>query len=220
MVKHWSEALARCWRNKGPLLLLCLLLWVPTEVLASQAWTLFESERVAMVASSLVYALGTAASSAAFVHVFASEASGRPAGPGDALRVGLRRTPAVFLTGLLTSLVITVGLLLVVPALIAAVWFSLTTVVIVVEGRSGWAAMRRSRALVRGRPWRLLGVVALLWVAPIAVETLVALASAGLDVPVLWADLGTGWFIVLLQSPVHAALFGFYLEARRDDAID
>jgi hypothetical protein len=221
VVKHLSEALARCWRNKVLLLALCVLIWTPTEVLADQVWGLFEHERLAVVMSSFVYAAGTAASSAGFMHVFAREAAQRPSELGDALQIGARRAPAVFLTGLLIGIFVTLGLvLLVVPALVAAVWFSLTTAVIVVEGSSGWVAMRRSRELVRGRAWPIFGVVLALWVVPMAVESLIAVGGALAEVPVALVDLGTGWLVVLLQTPVHAALFGFYLEARFDDPTD
>jgi len=57
--------------------------------------------------------------------------------------------PALFL--------ITLGIMIfVVPGLLLLVWFALAGQVAVLEGRTFWSALRRSRELVKGRGWRVL----------------------------------------------------------------
>lgn len=64
----------------------------------------------------------------------------------------------LFLTTFLQGFLIFGGyFLLLVPAIIFSVWFSFATYIVVVEGRSGLAALHTSREYVRGRFWGILG---------------------------------------------------------------
>ena len=218
MGKHLSEALARTWRGKLPLVLLCLAVWTPTEVLAELLWSLIGDERFVMLTTTFVYLAGTSACTAGFMHVFARDTQGATTSPSEAMRMAMKRAVPVFLTQMLVQVLVLVGLLLlVIPALVAVVWCSLSTAIIVVEGSSGWPALRRSRELVRGRFWPIVGVTAVLWIVPMVVNlglTVIVNLAPGQE---LMLNLATGWLTILLQAPVHAALFGFYLEARLGD---
>lgn len=66
----------------------------------------------------------------------------------------------VVVTGFLYSLAVAFGMiLLVLPAFLFMVWFSLTFQVLALEGRGYFGALGRSRQLVRGHFWRTLGVI-------------------------------------------------------------
>jgi hypothetical protein len=74
-------------------------------------------------------------------------------------RLGRLILPLV-LTGLLVWLTVGVGLtLLVIPAILFYVWFSLSAQAIAVEDRRYTRAMGRSRELVRGSWWRVFGIL-------------------------------------------------------------
>jgi len=71
------------------------------------------------------------------------------------LSQGWRLTWKVFFTSALEILAIIGGLiLLVVPGLIFAIWFTFTISVVVAENLSGSAALSRSKQLVKGRFWK------------------------------------------------------------------
>lgn len=80
----------------------------------------------------------------------------------EALRVALRRLPAIFLAVLLLSLVVSGGILaLLVPGIFLAVALSTSMPALLVEGLSAPAALRRSFRLVRGRWWATCGALLL-----------------------------------------------------------
>lgn len=65
-------------------------------------------------------------------------------------------------TGILGGLIVLVGLLLlIIPGLIFMIWFSQANFVVVEEGLSGWAALKRSRDLVRNRFVDTLGALSI-----------------------------------------------------------
>jgi len=69
---------------------------------------------------------------------------------------------ALCITAFLVGLGVFAGtLLLIVPGVILAVWWSLSGVVVMLEDARGTAAMRRSRELVRGNAWRMFGLILL-----------------------------------------------------------
>lgn len=53
--------------------------------------------------------------------------------------------------GLLTGLIILGGfILLIIPGIIFAIWYSLAPIILIDEGTKGWSALKRSRDLVKG----------------------------------------------------------------------
>lgn len=63
-----------------------------------------------------------------------------------------------FLLNLLVALTMIVGFILfVIPGIIFSVWFMFSIYILVVEGTSGTAAMRRSKFYARGKFWGLIG---------------------------------------------------------------
>lgn len=71
--------------------------------------------------------------------------------------------PSLLITGILQILAIAVGLvLMVLPGLVLAVWLILSPSIVVLEGRSGFAALKRSKQLADGSHWRNAEIVLLL----------------------------------------------------------
>lgn len=91
------------------------------------------------------------------------------------LAVARPKLGPLLLTGVLSGLGVALGLaLLVVPGVVFAVRWSCASAVVMVEGRSGRDALRRSRAIVAGNGWPMLGLL-------LAMLVLVGLATAGVD---------------------------------------
>ena len=72
------------------------------------------------------------------------------------------RMNALAIGGILASIGITIGfILLIVPGLILLTWWLLIVPVIVLEGRSATESFGRSRELVRGHGWNVFGLIVL-----------------------------------------------------------
>ncbi|MDP9258976.1 MAG: hypothetical protein M3Q31_20850 [Actinomycetota bacterium] len=131
--------------NSGSLLLLELLVIV-----------------VSLVATSLA--------TASAYRLVADAYLGRPVDPDASLRFGLRRVASVIWVSLLFGLGLFAGiLLLVVPGIFVTVAWSIATPVLLAENLRGTKAIRRSRALVRGRWWPCAGVVYLMYLLELIV---------------------------------------------------
>ena len=80
----------------------------------------------------------------------------QPTTIGDAFKFAVSRIIPLMLTWMLTGLVVLGGMLLcVVPGVIFSFWYALVTQVLVLEGLSGWEAMKRSKDLMKGNMGKL-----------------------------------------------------------------
>lgn len=85
----------------------------------------------------------------------------------------------LFVSGILAGLGVCLGfVLLIVPGVILLTWWSLIAPVIVIEDRSAVEAFGRSRELVRGHGWAVLGVVMISTLLSIVAAALVRAAFA------------------------------------------
>jgi hypothetical protein len=152
---------------------------------------------------------GTALLGEAFYSgVVASGVSAVRGGEPHSIGAIARRVPygRLVLVDLLFALIVVVGvLLLVVPGILFLVWFALAGPVVKIERRGALAALRRSRELVRGSFWHVLGIV-----LPTAIATN-ALVDAGGELGSLalgdslagdWAGSALGG---VLGTPLYAA---------------
>jgi len=88
---------------------------------------------------------------AALIYCIAGEYLDKPVGVGESLKRAVQRIPALIGTWFLLGLAIMGGYILcIIPGIIAAFWFSLSTQVVVIEGTAGVAALKRSRELMKG----------------------------------------------------------------------
>ena len=131
----------------------------------------------------IVTLIATFLATAAAYRLVADAYLGRPVDPSASLRFGLQRVGSVMWVSVLAGLGILVGLLLfIVPGVYLAVAWAVAIPVLLGENLRGSAALRRSRALVRGRWWQCTGVLFLSFLLAAivaAVITLVVAAIAG-----------------------------------------
>jgi hypothetical protein len=73
----------------------------------------------------------------------------------------LGNTMRLLVTSIIQILAVTVAFLLVIPGLVLLVWFILVGPVVMLEGKSGVAALKRSKQLGDGSHWRNLGYLLL-----------------------------------------------------------
>lgn len=74
------------------------------------------------------------------------------------IKPAINRIGGYLLVAIITAVLVMVGfVLLVVPAIIMAVWYSLSEQVFVLENVKGYAALKRSKELVSGYWWQVFG---------------------------------------------------------------
>ena len=123
--------------------------------------------------AELVGVLATFLATAAAYRLVADAYMGQVVDPAASLSFGVRRFGSVLWVSFLAFLGILVGFVLfVVPAIYLAVAWSVAVPVLLGENARGRAALRRSRALVRGRWWACCGVLVL----AVVLAAIVALA--------------------------------------------
>lgn len=120
---------------------------------------------------------------------------------------------------LLTVLAVLGGVvLLIIPGLVFALWYSFAPYVVVNEKASVLDAMRRSRHYVAGRFWSVVGRILIMGLATFAVSLLLSMVLAGVSIGLgetagLW--LGIVLSIVLL-TPIQIAATVFHYQLYQD----
>jgi len=146
--------------HAGDLLVLCVLLLVPPALLS------------AVVSGFMVYVVQfignlmfLVCQGAIAVLVAAAIEQDRALSAGETLRALGDRAGSVIIVSIMSGIIILIGaVLLVIPGIIAAVWLMVATPVAAIEGRRNSDALGRSRELVRGQFWHVLGTTLLGWV--------------------------------------------------------
>ncbi len=129
---------------------------------------------------------------------------------------------AVLVAGVLASIAIAVGfVLLIVPGLFLITIWAVIIPVIVVERSGALASFERSRQLVKGNGWRVLGVLVVLVVGAFIVQILIAALIGGISdswVGFSLAVLLTSLLMIPLTALAAAVIF-FELKALRGEPV-
>jgi hypothetical protein len=124
----------------------------------------------------------------------------RDSSPGQLLRAAVPVLGQLILVGLVASIAIVIGFVLViVPGLILITIWSVFVPVIVLERAPGLSSLSRSRELVRGNGWQVFGVLFVLYV-------LVGIISAALDGAATSASTGVGIVVRVIVGVLTAPL--------------
>ena len=164
----------------------------------------------------LLALLGYLVQSVAMYRLASGAMLGQPLTVREAYR-GLTGLWPLCWTGLLSGLVLTllvVTVLGIPVAMYLGLGWSLAGAIVVLERRSGWGALRRSAALVKGNRWRTLGVLLisglLIWILTLIPSALLgaatAVAQAVLDLG-RWVQTASDTLQALLGA-VTGSLFG------------
>ncbi len=104
-----------------------------------------------IIGMALLALLVVPIANAALVRVVANSYLGKNTSTGDAVGSAFGLLLPLYWTWIILTIAVMGGMiLLIIPGIIAAFWFSLATQVVVVERVSGVAALKRSRQLMRG----------------------------------------------------------------------
>lgn len=97
---------------------------------------------------------------------------------GELLRFGAANMGSGFWICLLTILIVAGGfMLLIVPGIIFSVWFSFGIYILVAEDIKGWAALKKSKELVKGKWWGVFWRIAAIWILYTVVLSLLSWLS-------------------------------------------
>jgi len=182
-----GEILGEAWRiyarNAGQLLLIVAVIVIPLSILgfvishfafaastkvvteAGQSVRVVEPRSffiflMAALVAAAISVIITALLQAALLRAAAEATIGDPFDVETSYKWGLRRFGGVLLVSILVGLAVGIGfILLVIPGIIALVFFSVSVPALVVENVRGTEAMRRSWNLVSHHFWHVLGVI-------------------------------------------------------------
>lgn len=148
---------------------------------------------------SLLQILGSVLVQAATTRIYSENYRGVRIEPGDALRYGLQRLPAMVGLTIITSIGMMIGLLLCfVPGIWLYAAWGLAPAALIAEGAGPIESLRRSFNLVRGSWWRVFGMLV---VATILVAVITSVVTTPIQLAVTF---GTGF----ADSP-DASMGGF-----------
>ena len=137
-----------------------------------------------------------------------SVARGVPLSVADALAIGLRRLPAMFVSWLLAGCAIVVGLILVlIPGLIFIIWFVFAPTAVIIERVGPFDSLSYSRALVRGHWWRTAALLTIIGIVLTVVYVVLAMAIGIFFIanPSAIAGGEAPWYLQLVLGPVFSA---------------
>ncbi|HMJ35760.1 MAG TPA: hypothetical protein VK501_17785 [Baekduia sp.] len=156
------------------------------------------------LAMQLLSVLGYLIGTVACYRAIADSYLGRRSSAADSLRFAARRLGAtLWLTILLVVGLVCALFALVVPAIWLAIAWSVAIPALLVEGRGGAAALKRSFALVKDRWWSTLGRLA---VAYILVTVVTGILTVVLLVPAVWAVDSTSFGALVLEHLANFAV--------------
>jgi hypothetical protein len=134
------------------------------------------SRLLLFTAGLAVTAVFSIVSSSAVVVIVSDSYLGREVSIGAALQRVISRIWAVFWTAILQFVLAMVGtVLFLIPGLLCVAWFFAATVVVVIEGKSTFAALARSKQLASGSVGRILGILFLTIILVFVIEVIVAM---------------------------------------------
>jgi hypothetical protein len=200
--RHWRTLLAIAAVVVVPITLLQYLLGSQVRaqsevtdngvVMSTPSWAVGISGLVAALAGLLMYLVLTGA----ITRAVAAEVAGEDAGVEQSYRFGFHRLGSVLVVSVLVGLATIGGLiLLVIPGIYIGVRLCVSVEALVVEGRRGTQAMRRSWELVGGHWWHAFGAL------------LVAALLTGLVNTLITAPFGaTGWFAQAVLAAIATTI--------------
>jgi hypothetical protein len=142
----------------------------------------------------------------------------RDASPGQLLRAATPVIGQLILVGIVAAIGIVIGfVLIIIPGLILITVWSVAAPVVVLENPGVFAALRRSRELVRGSGWQVFAVIAVLYimvgVVSLLIEGIAESAGSGVGIVVRV-------IVGVLTAPLSAlAASVLYFELRGASAV-
>jgi hypothetical protein len=189
------------------------------------------SGTVALLLVSLLGLFGQLLSHGATFKMLLDSYLGRTTDVGQSFAFASHRLLSLLWLGVLVTVLVAIGFILIIlPGIWLIVSFSVAVPVLMLEGERGWAALRRSMDLVKGRWWatfgRLIAVLLMYIVALIVIGIIAGALERGLSVTnvtlfvVISAILQTA-IVILLTPFIAAAITVIYIDLRvRKEALD
>jgi hypothetical protein len=131
----------------------------------------------ARVALTLINVATSTLAGGAVIYGVIQDLRGRTFSIGDSIGIALRRVLPLLGIGISLAIIIGLGvLLLIVPGLIFACMYFVSSPVCVAERTGVFASMSRSRLLTKGHRWQVLGIFLLMLIVIIALSSIAGLA--------------------------------------------
>lgn len=190
----------------------------PTDVLLSYLFSLLGALIVTLSLSLLVSWIIDTIVGGMAVKVASDILERRSVDLSETLGFTVGRLPSLLGAGIITGILIVVGLIcLVVPGIILAIMFSLVVPAIVIERAGALESLSRSRKLVRGRWLKTFGLLLIVYII-IIVAGLIFSAISSVFGPADWIVSSVLGALVSPILPIAVTLYYYSMVAREQPA--
>ncbi|QQG46128.1 MAG: hypothetical protein HYY55_04175 [Candidatus Niyogibacteria bacterium] len=164
--KILSESWKKFKENFQLILLITLVVYIPVNIILAfipidalmEQWGTLRGFKIYMKVIQIFEGLIGIIASMAIAYIIKSKIDGQTISFGQALKKSMSRWPAAIGTNILFGIfLLGLTLLLIIPGIIYYVYWSFVLYIVVLQDKSGKSALDYSKAIVKGRWWKVAG---------------------------------------------------------------
>jgi len=112
---------------------------------------------------------------------------------------------------ILTSIIVIIGFILfIIPGILFSIWYAFSLMVLILENKKGWQALKQSRELTQGKWWGIFERLAILYVIIIVVNILLSRADSLINGSQILTDVVFTVIMVLFTPFIFAYTYTIY----------
>ncbi|KKP30057.1 MAG: hypothetical protein UR15_C0006G0007 [Parcubacteria group bacterium GW2011_GWA2_31_28] len=112
---------------------------------------------------------------------------------------------------ILTSIIVIIGFILfIIPGILFSIWYAFSLMVLILENKKGWQALKQSRELTQGKWWGIFERLAILYIIIIVVNILLSRADSLINGSQILTDVVFTVIMVLFTPFIFAYTYTIY----------
>ena len=112
---------------------------------------------------------------------------------------------------ILTSIIVIIGFILfIIPGILFSIWYAFSLMVLILDNKKGWQALKQSRELTQGKWWGIFERLAILYVIIIVVNILLSRADSLINGSQILTDVVFTVIMVLFTPFIFAYTYTIY----------
>ena len=112
---------------------------------------------------------------------------------------------------ILTSIIVIIGFILfIIPGILFSIWYAFSLMVLILENKKGWQALKQSRELTQGKWWGIFERLAILYVIIIVVNILLSRADSLINGSQILTDVVFTVIMVLFTPFIFVYTYTIY----------
>ena len=112
---------------------------------------------------------------------------------------------------ILTSIIVIIGFILfIIPGILFSIWYAFSLMVLILDNKKGWQALKQSRELTQGKWWGIFERLAILYIIIIVVNILLSRADSLINGSQILTDVVFTVIMVLFTPFIFAYTYTIY----------